>query len=149
MHYFKFQFSSINVFTITTTLRKAHIIFAIMVMVINIPVWADSEPLTLEVCQRETVLSSVESCLEEIEDYLYESLLFVNMDVRDQLSVKKNIQSFDEVQSAWWGFLEKECRFISQTAKPGKEAIVSEARCRILNIKNRTVRFVPKNKDEP
>ena len=102
-----------------------------------VPSWAESEPLTLEVCARKTAIVSTQKCIDELLDEYQKKLANSVMNARKKLSAYDEIKTFDESYSNWMLRQEKVCLKVSQLELAGNQRLIAKARCQIKYISQR------------
>ncbi len=98
---------------------------------------AESEPLTLKVCQRYTLLTPLQECIDELLGEHEKSLQYALVKARNKLAENQTVQAFDEAHTAWLFFIGKECFSLTQKAAPGHDSMIANAGCHIDNITRR------------
>ena len=98
---------------------------------------AFSEPLTLKVCERETQLSRLRECIDEILNEHEKGLAFAVIEARKRISKGNSVQAFDETHSAWVSSVGKECLRTASADTSRKSALIVNAACHIERISER------------
>lgn len=120
--------------------RGNQIFVAVFVAIIStITMWptlaeAESEPFTLAVCQRETSEIELKKCIDDLINMHEGDIAFAIMRVRNKLHAKDSVRAFDDAQTAWFNFIDKECFSASLQAPKGRDALITNANCYIANI---------------
>ena len=98
---------------------------------------AESEPLSIEVCQRAQSGVFYKNCLGELLELEEDRLAYALAAARQEISRDEVARQFDAAQNKWAGFLSEECAFAFAKVAPGSDASAAETRCRILLIRDR------------
>ena len=98
---------------------------------------AESEPLSIEVCQRAQSGVFYKNCLGELLELKEDQLAYALAAAREKITRDDVARQFDAAQNKWAGFLSEECAVAFAKVAPGSGASAAETRCRILLIRDR------------
>lgn len=98
---------------------------------------AESEPLSIEVCQRAQSGVFYKTCLGELLELEEERLTYALAAAREKISREEVARRFDAAQNKWAGFVSQECALAFAKVAPGSGASAAETRCRILLARDR------------
>lgn len=98
---------------------------------------ADSEPLSIESCNRHSSQIAQKECLGELLGMLENALMQETGRAREHWHGAEAQKAFDAAQEAWGLYLDQECAAAFAMVAPGSDASAAETRCRIELINRR------------
>jgi|GEM_PF-3051031 len=116
-----------------------HMVFMLLVLLAfgTPPVYAESEPTTLETCRSTPSSMAYKQCIGELLEMREQHLAWALAKAREDFYSDEAKAAFDDAQNAWAGFQANECAAAFARIAPGSDASSAETRCRIVLINER------------